>query len=345
MGGNKQANKNNDMIDTNIDQTKQAGTTGQTKIQDQENNTQTNMNRDDSATQASIGKMAGRDYSTNYVPNQSGSNSAFQQFGQTGGIDESKLGGGNATFNDQMNNQDIANNYRANGTYADFAKTGGMSDKDISNVRGRISSQVPAYYDAMKQQSAQANAAAGGYNPGAAAAMAARNARGQAGASADAVRSGEIDLRNTINQGKMFGATGMTNAEGAYQGMRQGAATNLDADQARTQGMVQQGKMFGATGLQGNEQFAGSMGYGQANANANRQFGQDQAVLGANTGQFQSDRDYMGGMIGAGQNQQAIQQSGQQGSVGQRIQNNPRRDYTGQIIGSAGGILGGIAAF
>jgi hypothetical protein len=96
-------------------------------------------------------------------------------------------------FKEQMDSPDIANKYRANGTYEEFAKTGGVSDADKVNLRSRGNAVIPSYYAQMIADADRLNTAQGGFNPGALA-MRARLGRDQAAGAQKAATDTELGI-------------------------------------------------------------------------------------------------------------------------------------------------------
>lgn len=182
---------------------------------------------------------------------------------------------------DTANSADVANRFRGGGVFDEFARTGGYSDADISNIRSRANSVIPAYYDIAKQDAARGARIQGGYGPGQSA-LFSRMAREQAQGAASTARDTEVGIRDKVNEGRRWGASGMSDAEAALQSMRLSAltgASGLESNmvnsiaQNRTsaagtgggneigmQGLVQKGKMFGTQGLEGMAESAAARG-------------------------------------------------------------------------------------
>jgi hypothetical protein len=339
MSGNKQANNNNQMIDTHMKADDQEHSNATSTNEDRSRQAEGAVGEDRSATQGSISGMANKDYSTNYTPDFSKSSAAYSGFLDNGGVDSGAMRVSHPMFQDQMNNQDIAKNYRADGTYAEFNKTGGVSDADKTNLRSRGTSVIPSFYSRMNDEGDRMASVQGGYNPGGMA-MKARLARQQAGASQDAARDTELGISDQVRQGRQWGAQGMTGSEDAYQGQRFRAGSALDNSEARIQEDTQRGKMFGASGMFGIDNATNGINFDQATGNANRMFGRDSAVTGANQNLLNTDNSREQSAYDREQNERQIDNSASQGLINSRIQNNPRRDYLSPLIGGAAGVIG-----
>ena len=103
------------------------------------------------------------------------------------------------------------NRIRGGGVFDEFANTGGYSDYDRANIRSRATSGIPAYYDALKRDAAQASRI--GNTTMGSAAMASRNARNASRDIAEANRNAEIDIMERVNQGRQWGAGNLSQSE------------------------------------------------------------------------------------------------------------------------------------
>lgn len=159
----------------------------------------------------------------------------FKDFGKTGGIDaagEARMRGG--------------------GVYDEFAKTGGLNDADKANIRARGNSVIPSMYGSMKDEANRMGAVQGGYGPGQSALMS-RLGRQQAGAAQDAALNSELGITSQVNSGRLAGAGGMAQSEGALQGLKTGnqlAGMRGAADtEANMVNSINSGRQFGLGGI------------------------------------------------------------------------------------------------
>lgn len=356
MGGGKDKKKTNQMIDTS----QQVATGEHGNFQNdltkrvQQNDQQTGASRD--YLQATIGGVAGGNY--NVDPNAYSPTGDFTEarglyrgFADTGGVSEGTMRGAHPIFQDVASNPQIAQNMRANGTYSEFNQTGGLNAQDQQNIRSRATSGIPGYYQQMKQAADRAGVAQGGYGPGTAA-LQSRLSRQQVGAGADAALNAELGIKQQVNQGRMFGAQGMTGAEGSLQGLRLGAGGALDQSEANIQNTLQRGRMFGAQGV--NDISSQEAQIAQANANrsagiaegnAGRMFGRDTTAAGMAAGLYGQDVNQGNVYSQGGLADRGLTYGTWGGNVQNRIGNNPRRDYLGMVLGAAGPIMQGAAGF
>jgi len=92
--------------------------------------------------------------------------------------------------------------------YEEFAKTGGISDADRSNIRSRGAETGSAIFGNLRNEMARRGAVTGGYNPGGSASMA-RLAREQGIAAGKSARDTELDISDRVRSGRMAGLGGM----------------------------------------------------------------------------------------------------------------------------------------
>lgn len=104
------------------------------------------------------------------------------------------------------------------GQYQDFAKTGGFSPSDISNIRARATSPTRGIYEQMQQGLQRQRALQGGYSPGFATASA-RLARQGSQQISDINRSTEADIAQMRQQGRLAGLGGATSLYGTTPAM------------------------------------------------------------------------------------------------------------------------------
>lgn len=214
--------------------------------------------------------------------------------------------------------------------YNEFAKTGGYSDADISNIRSRSNSTIPSFYEALRNRMSQKANAAGGNLAGIFSAASDRMARQQAqGASAQAEQT-EMDLSDRIRAGRQWGIAGQSDlGKTGLAGL-----TGIGQEEQRIQ--------------DANAQAAASAA--NANASARAAYNQDQARLymaglsGMNDiyqetpGNESRIDDLYNGNIGRSNSQY-------QSGIDTRAQYNPNRslgERMAPFTGLAGGIIGGI---
>lgn len=281
----------------------------------------------------------------------------LKEFGKTGGLDAEAI-----------------QRMRGNGVYDEFAKTGGLSEQDRTNMRTRANSVIPSMFGSMRDQAARQGAVQGGYGPGQMALMS-RLGRNQAGAAADTALNTELGITGAVNQGRQWGAGGMTSAEGQLQGLRTGnqlagmtGAADVESGMVNS---IAQGRMagFGGISQQGQSdrqaqmdaarsradiahqnQMAGIAGSSVSNSQANfeRQFAADQEWRGlsgleslyggAGSGEYNQQRalDLQNRGMGVSQ--------GMEGATALKTGNKSWADYAAPIAGAvAGGLTGGAS--
>jgi len=101
--------------------------------------------------------------------------------------------------------------------YKDFAKTGGFSPLDISNMRARAVSPVRAVYANAMQNVERQKALQGGYSPGFGT-LKARMAREQGQGISDAATNAEAGLAEQVQRGKLAGLQGLSGLIGGGGG-------------------------------------------------------------------------------------------------------------------------------
>jgi hypothetical protein len=104
------------------------------------------------------------------------------------------------------------NRIRGNGVFDEFSKTGGYSAGDISNIRQRGTSTIPAYYAAARDEASRQAAIQGGYGMGQQALMA-QLSRNAAQSGQKAALDTEIGIKEGVNKGRQWGTEGMSAAE------------------------------------------------------------------------------------------------------------------------------------
>lgn len=101
---------------------------------------------------------------------------------------------------------------RGGGVFDEFAKTGGLSEGDVTNLRARGTATIPSYYDAVRNQFKNQQRIAGGSNPSYGSSMS-RIARDQSRGAGEAALNTELGITDTRNKGRQWGAGSMSDAE------------------------------------------------------------------------------------------------------------------------------------
>lgn len=182
----------------------------------------------------------------------------FNNFlGQHGGLDPNRvaaLEGDIAGFRNigryGAADQASADRIRGGGVYDEFSKTGGYSDADKANIRGRIASITPSFFAGLKRNLDTQNRVQGGFNPGYTS-QNAKMARDAGRESVNAVREGEIGLQEAINSGRKWGTEGMTASEAAIVKNMLAGLEGASSNESALMQAIRQGQMFGAQGLEG----------------------------------------------------------------------------------------------
>lgn len=181
----------------------------------------------------------------------------YRDFMKTGGIDPNAMRTSYDTYNRFANTGNVTEadkaRMRGNGVFDEFAQTGGYSAGDVQNIRARGNSVIPAMYKNISSAGDRGAIAQGGYGPGADV-MRARLGRDQASGMASAARDTEIGIKQDVNAGRQWGATGVAQSESALQNLiSQNMMAGADAKTATEkaiQTLTQQGTMFGTQGMQ-----------------------------------------------------------------------------------------------
>lgn len=159
----------------------------------------------------------------------------LRELGRTGGLDAESI-----------------NRYRGGGVYDEFAKTGGYSEGDIANIRSRSNSQIPSFYSSLKDELARQNTVQGGYSPGYTYGLA-KSGRDAYRAAAEQSLNTEIGIKDKVNSGRQWGASGMTSSEDALQRLRTGNMfRGLEGASSRQLGLqesIRSGRQYGQTGM------------------------------------------------------------------------------------------------
>ena len=125
----------------------------------------------------------------------------YRGFANTGGIDPENI-----------------NRMRGMGVFDNFANTGGFSSGDINNIRSRSNAVLPAMRQAQLADLERLNTIQGGAGGSTAAAIA-KMSRGNSQAMADAARDTELGISDRVRQGKQWGASSLSDAEGRLQSL------------------------------------------------------------------------------------------------------------------------------
>lgn len=185
----------------------------------------------------------------------------FLEFSRTGGWspeDRAGMMGDITGLEDYARNPISAGDmarYRGGGVYDEFAKTGGYSTQDLQNIRSRSNASIPSFFQSLRDELDTRARVQGGL-PGYSGQMA-KMARDQAQASALQALGTETDIKKAVNEGRQWGAQGMTSSEASLQDLIQraklggyGTAGNLRTGMMNS---INQGRLSGLAGL-GNTQ-------------------------------------------------------------------------------------------
>jgi hypothetical protein len=166
------------------------------------------------------------------------------------------------------------------GQYDEFAKTGGYSDEDKSNLRARAVAPIRSAYAGANREVDRNLARQGGFVPGFNAAKA-KLARESSYAMSDASTNAEAALAQMINEGKRFGVSGKNNLFGTTPGFTSMAGNQLLGSSGQLLGVEGLQNDLGRTIIQGRVQNAANPGKNaQAfqNVKSGFEFGKD--ILG-----------------------------------------------------------------
>lgn len=181
----------------------------------------------------------------------------FKKMADTGGMDD-----------------ETRSRIRGAGYFDEFAKTGGLEDRDKSLIRDRITSAIPATYDALQRSIATNNRVVGNAGPGSNA-LTARLGRDSSREIAAVNRDAELSLLDRIMEGRKWGATNISSAEKDLTDRdvanrkwgTEGMATAENAMQQLRTGNMFRGnegafdREFGLTNTIANNRMAGADGY------------------------------------------------------------------------------------
>lgn len=143
----------------------------------------------------------------------SSSRKYYDDFAKTGGLSDENI-----------------SRIRGKGGFDEFARTGGYSEGDKTNIRSRALRTTPSFYENMRQELDRANRQQGGSNPTFDASTQAM-ARESSQATADATTDAELGIMSQVNEGRKWGIGGMSDAE------------------VKLSDLLQRGKLAGAGGL------------------------------------------------------------------------------------------------
>jgi len=250
----------------------------------------------------------------------------YQEFADTGGFDEARRNSVGESISGLkemgktggLTDQDLSR-MRGNGVFEEFQKTGGYSDADLGNIRAKGLSPISASYTAMQDELNRRRAVQGGYAPGfdaSSRALRRDTSRGIADMSLDT----ELGIKDAVNKGRQWGATGGASAETALQGLRTGnmlaGLQGAGAMDINLQNAINSGRLGGLGGIQQN----------------------DAADLQAGT--FNAGQDLQAGMFNSGQSLQAQIAAGNLNQQGQQFTD--QFNQQNQQFGTAG--MGSLAA-
>lgn len=106
---------------------------------------------------------------------------------------------------------------RGGGVFDEAARTGLVSEGDKSSLRARGARQAPAFFDALKDKfstAAQTTGAGPSYTS-----SLSRMARDQSRAASDTALDTELDIMDRVNEGRRWGASGMSGSETGLAGL------------------------------------------------------------------------------------------------------------------------------
>lgn len=150
--------------------------------------------------------------------------------------------------------QDASNNYKnasersfqdydkLMGGYDKFAKTGGYSPTDISNIRARSVAPIRSIYAGANREVDRSKSLQGGYSPGYST-LKARMAREQSSGLSDATTNAEAGIAQLVNSGKQFGLSGGSSQFSANPGLAShfgGMQNSTMGNWLQTQGLQNQ---------------------------------------------------------------------------------------------------------
>lgn len=274
-------------------------------------------------------------YARNLAGTYGGVNEAFyKKMMDRGGLDDTAI-----------------NNFRANGLFNEFQKTGGWSDADKANYRSRASSVLPGMYEGISNEMAR-RANAQGYGSGFTGAAAAL-ARQQGQAMAEANINAELGLSDSVRSGRQWGAQAGSAAENALQSL-------ISGNMLQTEGLAHSGRVSGAGLLtqigsgrtQRDSSAAATAAANRATAAANERFRiqneWDREQFGLTSAQKlfefdmaqmnQADKNTLAGMSDRNTSNMGYYDARQTG-----LDKTPGwQDTTASIIGAGAGLAGGL---
>lgn len=251
----------------------------------------------------------------------------FQNFADTGGLDprlQSQLEGDAGAYRAFANKgftKDQKNRVRGSGIFDWLVKTGGLDSLDKADIMSRAGSAQRSTYENLADEVRRSTAASGGFfSPDAALAKLARES---AYGIADVERDARLGISDSVRQGKLAGAQGLSDAERYLISQAdQRFATGMAGASGITSGlldMISRGKQFGLTGLTNLD--------AMSNDALTR-------LYGTAPGEVSMYNDLLGRSYGQDLN-----------SINSRIANNPNKsiwDRIGQIAGGVAPLAGGI---
>lgn len=269
------------------------------------------------------------------------------------------------------------NNWRGNGVFKEFSDTGGLSDRERMMLRSRGTATIPSVYGSM-QRDVDRGIMRGNNSGANRSAMMSRLSRNAARDMQSAALDTELGITDRVNQGRRWGAEGLSNAEAGIQNLvlpsKMGslnsaiensrgiqefiAAMQLESGMGLTEvesmveNMLMDERRWGASNLE-----ASAARGAAASAGRNRdmldmeryllEYGDERMLAGlgglgglynTNTGNVQSGLDRSINERGLTYNQGGD-------AVNQRIVNNPQFDwggFLGNVLGAGAGVATGI---
>lgn len=163
---------------------------------------------------------------------------AFTNIDKTGAQNMADTGGLDAGAMDRMTGM---------GGFQEFAKTGGYTDEDKSNIRAKALSPISAFDTNMRNDMSTRRATQGGYSPGFDASSRALQ-RDTSRNIADTSLNAELGIKDKVNAGKQWGISGGAGAEQSAQQLKTGNELAGSQLKAQIETNIASGKMSAADG-------------------------------------------------------------------------------------------------
>ena len=193
---------------------------------------------------------------------------------------------------------------RGMGGFDEFAKTGGYTAPQLANIKAQAISPIGSYATGTRDELARRRAVQGGYAPGFDAANR-QLQRDTSRAIADTSLAANIQLQDRINQGRQWGISGLSGAEGALAGLQTGnRLAALGGEGTMSQAISDASARDIANNMMV-DQFNAQMAAQEAAANASRQDAYRMQglsglsdIYGSDIGLQQAEYDRQGRLIG-----------------------------------------------